>query len=261
VKTFVQSYQQGVERIGLHSRLEVEGLREDRRHLILSPVVCNSEKALPEPEEASPKPAKPSISIIQQKSPYRHIPSPPGREIGQPNRKRTLPDSEGTASKPGETSPNHDALEQKWFQTLERLHHCQMSTKYAAAMSDKQGDWNFDRDVVFAMEVPIPWTKELLNRAGTPTADFFKNCRWLDTRDPGAYACRATKRDRNGKIIAVAGTKAEAMLSQGATRRYQVHDPMISPTYLPSNHRPIPSQRCMTCIADSGGDNESGEDH
>jgi hypothetical protein len=93
-------------------------------------------------------------------------------------------------------------LEQKWFQSLVRLHHCQMSTKYAAAMSDEQRDWNFDRDVAFAMEVLLPWTKELLNRAGTPTADFLKDCRWLD-KDPGAYACRATKRDRNGKIIAV----------------------------------------------------------
>jgi hypothetical protein len=78
-----------------------------------------------------------------------------------------------------------------------------MSAKYAAAMSDEQGDWNFDRDVAFAMEVLLAWTKEVLNRAGTPTADFFKDCRWLDTRDPSAYACKATKRDRNGKIIAV----------------------------------------------------------
>jgi hypothetical protein len=203
VKIFVQSYQQGVERIGLHTRLEVEGLREDRCHLILSPVVCNSEKALPEPEEAAPMPEKPSIPIIQQESPYSHIPPPPGREIGQPNRKRTLSDPEETTSKPKETSPNYDALEQEWFQTRERLHHCQMSTKYAAAISYEQGDWNFARDVAFAMEVLLPWTKEPLNRAGTPTADFFKYCRWLDTRDPSAYACKATKRDRSGEIIAV----------------------------------------------------------
>jgi hypothetical protein len=202
VKIFGQSYQQGVERIGLHTRLEAEGLREDQHQLILSPVVCNSEKALPEPEEASSKPATPSIPIIQQESPYGHIPPPPGRKIGQLNRKRTLPEPEEAALKPGETSPNHDELEQQWFQTLERLHHCEMSTKYAAAMSDKNGDWNFERDVAFAMEVLLPWTKAMLTTTGTPTADLFKECRWLDTRDPGAYACRATKRDRNPKVIA-----------------------------------------------------------
>jgi hypothetical protein len=106
-------------------------------------------------------------------------------------------------SRPEGTSSIYDGLEQKRFQTLERLHHCQTSTKYAAAMSDEQRDWNFDRDVAFAMGVLLPWTKELLNGAGTPTADFFKDCRWLDTRDPGAYAYKATKRDRHGKIIAV----------------------------------------------------------
>jgi hypothetical protein len=78
-----------------------------------------------------------------------------------------------------------------------------MSTRYAAAMPDENGDWVFKRDVVFAMEVLLPCTKELLTTTGTPTADFFKDCRWLDTRDPGTYACKATVRDRNGKIIAV----------------------------------------------------------
>jgi hypothetical protein len=102
-----------------------------------------SEKALPEPEEAAPKPEKPSIPIIQQESPYGHIPYRPGRKMGQLNKKRTLPEPEETTPKPGETLPNYDELEQKWFQTLERLHHCEMSTKYAAAMSDEQGDWNF----------------------------------------------------------------------------------------------------------------------
>jgi len=43
------------------------------------------------------------------------------------------------------------------------------STRYAAAMSNKEGKWDFERDTNFAMDCLLPWTKELLTTIGRPT--------------------------------------------------------------------------------------------
>ncbi|KAH0380186.1 hypothetical protein KCU92_g7740, partial [Aureobasidium melanogenum] len=56
-----------------------------------------------------------------------------------------------------------DDLTRAWSTNLEKFHHCTMSNKYAAAMSTTSGDWDFDRDVAFAMDSLLPWTKELLS--------------------------------------------------------------------------------------------------
>ncbi|KAH0350663.1 hypothetical protein KCU83_g4686, partial [Aureobasidium melanogenum] len=116
----------------------------------------------------------------------------------------TSPASDSDAASPLEDDPAsaiEDDLTRLWHTNLEKLHHCTMSNKYAAAMSTQNGDWDFDRDVAFAMDSLLPWTKELLASGSRPSESSFKDFRWIDTKAPGVYACLAVKKDLSGNII------------------------------------------------------------
>ncbi|KAH0137105.1 hypothetical protein KCU67_g15861, partial [Aureobasidium melanogenum] len=76
-----------------------------------------------------------------------------------------------------------------------------MSNKYAAAMSTQNGEWDFDRDVAFAMDSLLPWIKELLSYGDRPSPSSFKDFRWIEIEAPGVYACLAVKKDSAGNIL------------------------------------------------------------
>lgn len=110
------------------------------------------------------------------------------------------------------------SLASRWRDMLEPLHECRMSGKYRLAMSVDDG-WDFQRDTDFAMDVLLPDTVDLLTSDRTPTTKTLGRISWIDTVRPGNYACKATKFDRNGKIISTRLKVGTAWSHKGGLKR------------------------------------------
>ncbi|CAD0081509.1 unnamed protein product [Aureobasidium vineae] len=151
-------------------------------------------------------PASQPIYIEDSASkPGTPIKSPPRKNSGRAEKQFAIPqDDEASAANDDETLASTDEWATKWAETLRKLHFCQMSDKYAAAMSTREGEWDVDRDLQFAMVTLFPWTKELISSSTRPTISWLKeNAQWIDTKAPGVYACAAIKRDQEGRIITI----------------------------------------------------------
>jgi hypothetical protein len=151
-----------------------------------------------------------------------HTPDTPPTETIRPTKlPRIDPISEPAPHAFEEHVTAGDELTARWRQTVERLHTLKMSTKYAAAMSTPEGDWDFERDTNFAMDCLLPWTRELLTMGGRPTVESFNKMTWIDTKDPGVYAALAIKRDNAGKIIKILLKVGCAWSDDGGLERRQ----------------------------------------
>ncbi|KAH0369416.1 hypothetical protein KCU65_g3268, partial [Aureobasidium melanogenum] len=152
-----------------------------------------------------PSPITSSLTLV-----YTHCDAPSTRNLrlwaipDDPGNDESTQDDAASVLEDDPAAAIEDDLTRAWHTNLEKLHYCTMSNKCAATMSTESGDWDFDRDIAFAVDSLLPWTKELLSSGRRPSPSSFKDFRWIDTKAPGVYACLAIKRESAGNILSKA---------------------------------------------------------